>query len=224
MKFSKDELNAIEEAIERAEKGTAAEIIPVVAESSARYDRAEDTFGILLAALAILITYVALPIFEPNNVSGSWDGVSPLFKAAILAVTLFISFILGAFLASRISALCLLFVSKRQLEEEVQNRAENFFHTCGLRRTKDATGVLLYVSLFEHRAVVLADDNAMKALQETQLKEICDLLVNGFKRNEGAEGFTLAIARLGQILAESLPRQADDRNELPNGLVILKKM
>lgn len=224
MKFSKDELTSIKDAIERAEKGTAAEIIPVVAESSARYDRAEDTFGILLAALAILIAYVALPIFEPSNVSGSWDGVSPLLKAAILVVTLFISFILGTFLAGRIPALCLLFVSKRQLEEEVQNRAANFFHTCGLRRTKDATGVLIYVSLFEHRAVVLADDNAMKALQEAQLKEICDILVEGFKRDEGTEGITQAIARLGQILAESLPRQADDHNELPNGLVILKKM
>lgn len=224
MRFSEDELTRVQNAIEEAEAGTTAEIIPVIAESSARYDRAEDCVGILFAAAAIATVYVTLPVFSTANATGSWAGVSPMSKAAILVATLFVSFILGSWIATRFPTLSLLFVSKRQMRREVKRRAQNFFHTSGLRRTKDATGVLLYVSLFEQRAEVLADDNAMKALSQDQLSTICETLVQGFKEDQGVDGMVEAIKRLGNDLAETLPSTGDDENELPNGLVLLNRM
>ena len=52
----------VNQAVREAESATSAEILPVVARSSGRYDRPEDIVGLWFAALAMIIVWLVFPL------------------------------------------------------------------------------------------------------------------------------------------------------------------
>ena len=83
-----DDRNAINTAVAAAESKTSAEIVPVVADSSGRYDRAEDLCGLWLGLILMIITWILLP--EPIREPGSWGGPSLLcYPFALTAAVVF---------------------------------------------------------------------------------------------------------------------------------------
>ena len=93
------------------------------------------------------------------------------------------------------------------------------FMALGLHRTRDRTGVLLYVSVAERRAEVFADDGIHAKAPPEVWGEVVDRLIGGLKRGAPADGFVAAIERTGEILAAYLPPRDDDTDELANDLV-----
>ncbi|HET9161336.1 MAG TPA: TPM domain-containing protein [Caulobacteraceae bacterium] len=89
----------------------------------------------------------------------------------------------------------------------------------GLHRTRDRTGVLLYVSEAERRAEVFADDGVYARAPPEVWGEVVDRLIAGLKRGAPADGFVSAVERTGEILSACLPPRTDDADELPNDLV-----
>ena len=104
----------------------------------------------------------------------------------------------------------------------VHRAAVTQFEALGLTRTRDATGVLLYVTLAHHRAEVLAD-SGIHAKAPTQVwDEVVGLLLDGVKRGDAAGGFVNAATRTGEILSAHLPPRSDDANELSDSVFLTR--
>ena len=130
-------------------------------------------------------------------------------------------FAAGSALASRLPALRLPFISKKELEEEVQRAARATFMSSRIRRTAGATGILLFVSFYERRVVVLPDDAILDKLPGFDWGKLCAAIVSGLKANRPTEALEQAIASCGEILGGPLPRQDDDKDELKNELILI---
>lgn len=219
-RFFNDEQRArIERAVVEAESKTSAEIVPVVATSSGRYDRAEDVVGLWLGLVLMALVWVLWP--QPDRMTATWGldwtrlGL-PAFVAAGL-----IGFVGGALVAGRMPWLRRLFTPRVQMRDEVNARARSVFFDDRVHRTQGATGILVYLSLYERTAVILADETAHRALGDGALNELCDRLTRGLSGGDPADAVCATIADLGERLAAPLPRAADDRDELPDALVVL---
>ena len=70
------------QAVRDAEAATSAEIVPVVARCSGRYDRPEDIVGLWFAALAMIIVWTVYPL--PRAEAGSWDATAPVWQLVAL--------------------------------------------------------------------------------------------------------------------------------------------
>ncbi|HXT54624.1 MAG TPA: hypothetical protein VN826_08980, partial [Candidatus Eisenbacteria bacterium] len=84
---------------------------------------------------------------------------------------------------------------------------------------RDHTGILILISLLEHRVEVLADRGINAKVEPATWQEISKIVADGLKANQACEAVCKAISRCGEILAAHFPRRSDDRNELPDRLV-----
>lgn len=217
--FTDEQRARIREAVAKAESRTSAEIVPVVASSSGRYDRAEDIVGLLTGLVLMAITWR----FYPRHwyESGSWDGPSMSFELPALVLAVLVGFLTGAAIASRIGWLRPLFTPRMQMREEVNARARQAFFDDRVHHTKGATGLLIYISLYERTAVVLADEAITEHLGQGTLDDLCAGLVRKLHEGHAAEGLVETILAAGEHLAKALPREAGDVNELADALVLM---
>lgn len=218
--FSDENKKIIEDAIARAESNTSGEIVPVVASVSGRYDRSEDIFGVLFSL--ILLTIAWLYTQEIIPIDGQWESeVKTVITLPWALAIIFLGFIVGAILASFFPVLRLIFISKKEMREEVGRKALEAFHQFRIRGTQGATGVLIYVSLYEHNVRVLGDEAINEKLNQQDWEDVCGLVVEGMKSKQPTYKLVEAIELCGQLLAEHFPIEDDDQNELPNKLQLL---
>ena len=216
--FSTEDRLAIETAIAEAEKTTAGEIVPVVATVSGRYDRAEDLFGLLFALLALAATWY---LFQ-DTTTIAWSATqSQVIGLPATAVILIVAFGIGAAIATRFPVLRLPFVTRGEMNEEVERRALETFQKRRIRSTSNGTGVLIYVSLYEHIVRVLGDDGVAEQLSSDALEEICTLVVNGLKQGQPADGLRQGVEKTGELLAQVLPPTVTNSNEIANQLILI---
>lgn len=179
----------VAEAVRRAEALSRGQIVPVVVERSDGYPEARFRGGLLLAALATgVVLLLRLPVGPAGLV---------LVQAAAGAA--------GALL-SLWDPVERLLVGPRALEEAVRARAVRAFAEEGLHRTADATGVLLFASLFERRAVVLGDRGIHARIGDAAWERAVTALADGMRRGQPSQGFVEAVALCGARLAEHFPR------------------
>ena len=95
------------------------------------------------------------------------------------------------------------------------------FRAAAEARTAGRTGVLIYLSLDEHRAEIVADKAINDRVAPEAWGEAMALLIDAVRDDRPGEGLALAIGRVGAILAPHFPRAADDINELPDRLIEL---
>jgi putative membrane protein len=220
--FSPEQKKTIEAAVSDAEKNTFGEIVPVVATMSGRYDRAEDTFGIIFALICLSLAWTYWR--QIVSVGNDWcNGLeSNLSLLAVIGIFV-IGLMLGTLLATIFPLLCLPFIPKKEMRQEVERSAAEAFQKYRVRGTKGATGILIYVSLYEHRVVVLGDSAIRDKLAPEVWNDICQAAIQSIKRRALAEGLIDAIRLSGKLLAEHFPVMQGDRNELGNELRLIDR-
>lgn len=194
---------SIAEAVKRAEALSRGQIVPVVLEKSDHYVEVRYRGGLLAAAVA---TGIALLLPFPLTL-----GELPIIQLAAGAVGALVAVWdpIERFLAGR-----------RLQEQAVQARAHLAFQQHGLARTAEGTGILVFASLFERRAVILGDHGIhakMKDETKDEWARALAALTAGMKAGDPARGFVDAIALCGARLAEHFPRDPASRppvNEL----------
>jgi putative membrane protein len=189
---------AIEQAVQSAERATSGEIVPMVVERSDPY--AEVRFGaaaLIAFALGGLALYVAPSL---------WHWEVPVQIALFAAAT---------WLFGR-RALLRRLVPADVCAERVARAAALAFHGAGLVETRDRTGILIYVSLLEHRVVVLADRGIHARVEPGTWDGVVARIIEGIRRDRAEEGLAEGIRMCGEILAQLFPPRPDDTNELPN--------
>lgn len=216
--FSDEEQRQIADAVASAETMTAGEIVPVVATASGRYDRAEDIVGLATAMLLLSVywTYFQAPANSAWTVGNT--VAAPLWPVLLIILG---GFVAGAVLATVFPALRLPFISRQEMQQEVERRARETFQSQRVRATEASTGVLIYVSLYEHMVHVVGDDAVNAAVGAEQWQATVDMIVAGMKQKRPAEGLVKAIRHCGELLREPFPIREGDRNELANRLVLL---
>ena len=217
--FSDEQKQAINTAIAEAESQTSAEILPVVSTTSGRYDRPEDIVGLWLGAAALAVVWVVVP--QHSDAVGTWGGTSPLIKLLYMLLELAGGFVIGAVVAGKVGALRWLFTPTKQMRDEVTSRACQVFFDSSIHHTAGGTGMLVYVSLYERMAAVLADQSILEKLGPDVLEELRDKLTTDLRIGEPTEALCQAVGEAGRRLSEVLPRADDDVNELPDHLVII---
>ena len=202
--FSEDQKAKISQSIKEVEAKTAGEVAVMVVEQSDTYPESRILAGVIIGGL------LALGITDLLLDDSLW-GFLPL--AGIL--TLLISWLVGYLPAVR-----RFFVPGKRLEEMVQEQAVQGFYKKGLYKTKDATGVLFFISLFEHRVWVLADHGIYQKIPQETLQESAADIAKGIKTGQATEALCSEIRRVGEVLAHHFPVQDDDTNELSDEVLL----
>lgn len=189
---------AIEAAVHAAERATSGEIVPVIVERSDAY--AELRFG---AAALLAFASGALALLLAPELS-RW--LVPLQLGVFVAC---------AWLFGRRELLRRLLPAD-VVEARVARAAALAFHEAGLVETRERTGILIYVSLLEHRVVVLADRGIHSRVESGTWDAVVERVVAGIRENRAEAGIKDAIRLCGEILSERFPIRSGDVNELPN--------
>jgi putative membrane protein len=201
--FTPQEHAVIADAITRAEKTTSGEIVVVVARASSSY----AYFSLMCVAMLALA--VPLPFIHFSK----W----PI--EYVYLVQLFV-FAAGAALV-QYEPLRIAITPASLKRARAHQRAVEQFLVQNLHTTQGRTGVLIYVSVAERYAEVIADD----AIYRKVSPQVWDVLITALTAHIGRgtrmEGFVAAIETCGAILAEHFPPEAGDRDELPNHLIVL---
>jgi putative membrane protein len=103
----------------------------------------------------------------------------------------------------------------------VRRRAISLFKAAAERRTVGRTGILIYLSMAEHRAEIVADAAITKVTTPDTWGEAMAELITHVKAGRTTDGIVAAIERVGEVLAEHFPRSAADTNEIPDKLIEL---
>jgi putative membrane protein len=217
--FNDEQRKAVEQAVAEAERKTSAEIVPVVATASGRYDRPEDIVGLWLGIAALIVAWWLLPAAPVE--SGDWGGVAPWQRLVVMVVATVVGFVVGAVLASHVGWLRRLFTPRRQMRDEVAARARAVFFDSRVHHTAGNTGLLVYVSLYERMAAVLADQSILDKLGQNAIDELCATLTESLRRHHPADAIRQTILAAGDKLAPVLPVAKDDVNERPDALIVL---
>lgn len=190
-------------AVQRAEARSTGQVVPVVVERSEPYDESR-WMGALLGAV-LVTALVELLVSDPT-------------VGEVLAIQA-VGGLLGWF-AGRLAPVERLLAGRRHQDAAVRARAERAFLEHGLHRTREGTGVLVFASLREHRAVVLGDRGIHERMGDEGWRQAVAALADGLRRDDPGGGFEAAIDQVGSRLAEHFPRRdgQDVENELPDGL------
>lgn len=196
----------IKVSVEKAEKHTSGEIVPMIVSRSYHYPMSDVIGGFAFAVpLSLIVTYFL----------GGWLWVGHYDMLLFLGI-LTVLFIFFHQIVKRVGRLKRLFISDREIDEEVKEAAVASFFREGLYRTRDKTGILIFISIFERRVWILADRGINEKVKQEQWDEIVDKIVEGIKNNDQAGVICEAVDKIGRILEEHFPIKADDSNELKN--------
>jgi len=216
--FTDEEKKEITDAVLKAESLTSAEIVPVAATCSGRYDRAEDIIGVFFGIIAMIVVWSIAP--NPDaEIAGSW-GDSPV--ALFLALSVIGGFIIGAVIGSRIGWLRKLFTPRSELSVSVKDRAALTFFDQRIHHTSSESGLLFYVSFFERQAVVMGDEKVEKELGSEAIESLCSKFTQSLSNDvRPAEAMIAVINEAGELLSEVLPQSDTEQNELAEALVCI---
>ncbi len=201
--FTNAEREQIAAAIVRAESRTSGEIVVVVATESDTYLYVPFMWAALVAML-VPWPFVYL----------TWWPIQSIY---ILQLAVFA--LLVAVLWWRPVRFALVPRSVRDLR--AHRRAMEQFLVQDLSTTAGRTGILIFVSLAERYAEVVADAGIHAKVPAGTWQQIVDELTGKFAENKPAEAFVRAIEAVGGHLAAHFPPGSRDPNELPNHLIVL---
>jgi putative membrane protein len=209
-KFLTDgEYEQIDAAVASAEKLTAGEIVCMVQSASYHYPMS-DVIG---AATLSLPAALAL---TPLVGGWLWLGTQNLWVFLSILVP---AIALCHWVVKNCPWLKRIFISNREIAEEVEEAAVTSFFKHGLYRTKDGTGILIFISVFERKVWVLADRGIDAKVSSDHWKSVVDGISDGIRKKQAAASICQAIQTIGRTLGEHFPVAADDTNELDNIII-----
>ncbi len=210
-------------AIAAAERDSDGEIVAVATELSDRYHDVALHWAVLvlIATLAGFAAYPPLLLFWFDTLLGGWRPEPSLRELLTLLLVLAVAKFTFVLLILRYMPLRLALTPRATKARRVRRRAIQVFKSAAERRTEGRTGILIYLSMGEHRAEIVADQ-AITAVTtpETWGEAMAALLVE-VKAGRPADGIAAAVELIGAVLAEHFPKSRDNPNEIPDKLIEL---
>jgi putative membrane protein len=205
--LSEKELTELSHVVADIEKKTSGELRLMIVGRSAPIGH---VYQLLFVAFLYLLTISYLIAREEL-----WIGSGYIYMIAILPLALALSWVLA-----RVPRIQRFVTNDEDLTASVWARAELEFNREGLNGTKAQTGVLIFLSLMEHQAVVLADKGIASKLDAKIWKDVVDIVLQGARGKQWRAKLEEALRLCGKLLAQEFPAHAGDVNELPNHVIV----
>jgi putative membrane protein len=221
--LSPEDRTRVGAAVTAAERASHGEIVTVVA---ARSDAYHDV-GLHYAVLAMLLVPALLAVLPQSfldaglGLFAGWDEaptrglLMALLFAALATVFLIVRYLL-AWMPLRMAL-----TPGATKTRRVRRRALELFRAAAERRTTGRTGVLLYLSLLERRVEIVADEAIHAKVAPETWGEAMAALLEEVEAGRPADGMVRAVEMIGAVLAEHVPLEQGDTNELPDRLITL---
>jgi putative membrane protein len=193
----------VRQAVAAAETKTSGEIFTVVAEECDDY-RFIPLLWATLIALIVPLPLIFLTLWPASLI---W----------LVQIAAFIALAIGFSLPAVRPAV----VPRRVKRESARALAAQQFLAHGLHTTEARTGVLIFVALAERHAEIIADSGIAAKVDADAWQGAMDKLLAEVATGRIAEGMISAIESTGAVLARHFPPRPDDRNELPDALILL---
>ena len=207
--FTQSELDRITEAVRAAESKTSGEIVPYFVQSSDEYPIAHWRGGVLLAAVAMLASLVV------QTMSRTWLPYGMLEMSG----TTIASFLLGVFLSRMVPSFKRMMLGHTMIEQRVSQRATLAFVSEEVFRTRERTGILMFLSFFERKVVILGDSGINAKVTQSDWDGIVHSLVANIRQGKTVDGLVEAIRQCGELLQHhGVERRRDDTDELSDSL------
>jgi len=211
--FTESDLTRIRQAVADAEHCGTGEIAPYLVGRIDDYPAARWRAA-TLGALTLALISGAIHHF------GTLWGIPGMLWIALPAL-------LGAGLGYALTArseIARRLITDAEFDRRVQLRAEAAFLEEEVFATAKRTGILLFVAVYEQRALVLADAGIHRQVPEGAWQGLIDDLIGAIRAGDAAEGLCDAIARCGEILeAHHADCGPDEANELHDALRIRER-
>jgi putative membrane protein len=196
-----EEQERVAAAIRAAESRTAGEIVVVLAAEASTY-RSVPLLYALLGSLA-----APWPLI--------W--LTELSAARVVLVQLAVALLVLILVALPKRPPVPAFIRHARCREA----AAREFRARILARTRAPTGVLIYVAAAEHYAEMVADAGIAAHVDETVWRDAITELVTAIRAGRPADGLVTVVESVGAILAAHAPPGGDDRDELPNKVILV---
>lgn len=211
----------IAEAVSAAEAASAGEIVTIVTPQSDSYRDVALAWSVFIAFLALAALELApgfyLGLIE--RLLGLWAHEWTPRQVLGIALTVAVIKFLAMLLIMAWRPLRLALTPAPIKSARVHARALTCFRIGAEGRTTGRTGILIYLSLAEHRAEIIADEAIAGKVSPEVWGEAMHALLGPIRAGQIGEGMVAAIGKVGAVLAEHLPRAADDENELPDRVI-----
>lgn len=184
------------------ERETGAEVVIAVRRSSGRYTGADYLWGSLFAFATLLLL-----LFLPQE-----------FQLWTIPVDVIVSFALAAWVSSRSYYLRRTLTLPATRRANAESAARACFVEAGVSRTRDRSGLLVYVTLLERRVVLVPDVGFDPAKLHAATAEAVAQMEASLGAAPDFGALLAGLGRLGPPLATLMPRREDDVNELSDEL------
>lgn len=216
-----DDHARISAAVSKAEQSTAGELVTILADRSDGYTDVALTWAAAASLLALSALAIApdfyLGIYE--RLTGGWvQEWTPRNIFMVAALVAALKFV-GVMLVQLWQPLKFFLIPPPIRTARVHDRAIRAFRIGAERRTHGRTGILIYLSMREHRAEIVADEAIASKVDPGVWGDAMDAMLAELKQGRVADGMIAAVEKVGVVLAEHFPRADDDTNELPDRLI-----
>ncbi|MBO9380188.1 hypothetical protein GG804_25815 [Sphingomonas histidinilytica] len=222
VRIDEADIRRVTDAVTAAEARSDAEIATIVSERSDSYNDVPLIWAALVALLALAV-YAAFPGFYIgllDRVTGGWHVWTMREWMTVLVFATTIKFLATRYIVGW-WPLRMAFTPGRTKTRRVRARAVALFKASTEQRTLSRTGVLLYLSLAEHRAEIVADEAIVAKVSPDAWGSAMALLIDGCKAGRPADGMVAAVGAIGEVLAVHFPRTGTDPDEIPNRMIYL---
>jgi putative membrane protein len=207
--FAQPDLDRIAAAVEDAERKTSGEIVPYVVDHSDHYEEAEWRCGALLAVFVFAVIIVF------HRFTDVW---LPLDIAETTLATL-VAGVAGMLAVKFIPPVKRFFAGRALMDRCIAQRAAEAFVAEEVFDTRERTGILIFVSILEHRVLVVGDSGINAKVKQNEWHDVVRRILEGIRAGKPAEGFIEGIRQCGVLLERrGVERRSNDRDELPDAL------
>jgi putative membrane protein len=200
--FTAEEKMRIASVVSEVEMSTSGEIVTVVVPSSCTYPGARWRTSVTVSFLVALGLY----------------GLNPSLNPILYLLIQFPALLLGLAVAN-VPGILRLFLIERQMAQQVHRRALEAFYSNNLSHTRDRTGILIFISILEHRADILVDQGIHAQVKAGSWDEIIRQLLSQIRDNKLVDGICHAVRESGKILIQHFPKKIGDQNQLANQVI-----
>lgn len=223
MQLREDDRARVTAAVSAAETGTDGEIVPVVADRSDKYHDVGLHWAVLATLLvpAVAALRPGLLLATRGALDGGWRQAYPLGELlTVLLVIMALTFLLARLLFAA-PAIRMVLTPRATKTRRVRRRALEVFRVGIEAHTTSRTGVLLYLSLAERQAEIVADAAIHAKVAPETWGDTMARLIDAVRDDRVGQGIAEAVGEIGAILATHFPRSNADPQELPNRLIQL---
>jgi len=203
MTISNEDQERITKAIRSAEAKTSGEIVCVLARTSS-HATVLPVFVAAVLALAtpwLLVAFTRMPVLR------------------ILSVQFLVFAVLLLILC--IPAVRVALMPRKARRAIAYSLAMQQFVSRGIGRSPDHAGILIFVSLAERYARIIADEEIARRVPQSRWQAAVDALIAHVREGRIADGFVTAIELCEIELVQYFPRTESTRNKLPDRIYVI---